>query len=122
MAREMKPSVWDFFFVRKRIISGVKIVNFVNDVISFIVLRGHWCDIIVLNVHAPAKGKSDDLEDSVCTVRSGIHRDKFPKYHSSNSKKIYFISFSWNFLFFIIIFLTKGKVHPRTGPEGPEGE
>ena len=29
-----------------------------------LVLRGRWCDIIVLNVHAPSEEKSDDLKYS----------------------------------------------------------
>ena len=33
------------------------------DVI-YIVLRGHWCNIIVLNVHVPSEKKSDDSKDS----------------------------------------------------------
>ena len=32
--------------------------------ISYIVLRGCWCNIIVSNVHAPTEEKSDDLKDS----------------------------------------------------------
>ena len=31
---------------------------------SYIVLRGHWCNIIVLNVHIPSEEKSDDSKDS----------------------------------------------------------
>jgi hypothetical protein len=27
-------------------------------------LRGRWCNIIVLNVHAPTEEKSDDAKDS----------------------------------------------------------
>jgi hypothetical protein len=30
---------------------------------SYIILRGHWCDIIVLNVHAPTEDKIDDRKD-----------------------------------------------------------
>jgi hypothetical protein len=41
------------FFVHKRIISAVKRVEFVSDRMSYIILRGRWCHIIVLNVHAP---------------------------------------------------------------------
>jgi exonuclease III len=41
------------FFVHNRIISAVKRVEFVSDRISYITLKGRWCDIIVLNVHAP---------------------------------------------------------------------
>jgi hypothetical protein len=35
------------FFVHKRIISAVKKVKFVNDRMSYIILRGHWFHIIV---------------------------------------------------------------------------
>jgi hypothetical protein len=31
---------------------------------SYIVLRGCWCNIIVLNAHAPTEEKSDDSKDS----------------------------------------------------------
>ena len=31
---------------------------------SYIVMRGRWCNIIVLNVQAPSKEKSDDSKDS----------------------------------------------------------
>jgi hypothetical protein len=45
---------WDrLFSVHKRIISAVKRIEFVSDRMSYIILRGRWCDIIVLNVHAP---------------------------------------------------------------------
>jgi hypothetical protein len=29
----------------------------------FIILRGRWCDINVLNVHAPTEDKTDDIKD-----------------------------------------------------------
>jgi hypothetical protein len=32
---------------------------------SYIILRGHWCNIIVLNLHAPtSEEKSDDSKES----------------------------------------------------------
>jgi hypothetical protein len=40
------------FFLHKKIISAVKGVEFVSDRMSYII-GGPWCDIIVLNVHAP---------------------------------------------------------------------
>jgi hypothetical protein len=40
------------FFVHKRTILAVKRVEFVSDRMSYIILRGRWCHIIVLNVHA----------------------------------------------------------------------
>jgi hypothetical protein len=54
-----------FFFVHKRAISAVKRVEFVNDRMSYIVLRGRWCHAIILNVHAPTENKTDDVEDSL---------------------------------------------------------
>jgi hypothetical protein len=46
------------FFMHKRIISAVKRVEFVSSRMSYIILRGRWCDIIVLNVHAPNRGQN----------------------------------------------------------------
>ena len=37
------------FFVHHRILSAVKRVEFVSDRMSYIVLRGRWFNIIVLN-------------------------------------------------------------------------
>jgi hypothetical protein len=45
------------FFVHKRILSAVKRVEFVSDRMSYIILRGRWCHIIVLNVNSPEKIK-----------------------------------------------------------------
>jgi hypothetical protein len=50
-------------FVHKRIISAVKRVEFVSDRMSCIILRGRWCHIIVMNVHAPTDDKTDDVKD-----------------------------------------------------------
>jgi hypothetical protein len=52
------------FFVHQRISSAVKRVEFVSDRVSYIVLGGRWCNIIVLNVHAPSEEKSDESKDS----------------------------------------------------------
>ena len=43
------------FFVHHRIVPAVKRVEFVSDRMLYIVLRGCWCNIIVLNVHAPSE-------------------------------------------------------------------
>jgi hypothetical protein len=50
--------------VHKRIISAVKRVEFVSDTMSYIILRGCWCHIIVLNVYAPTDDKNDDVKES----------------------------------------------------------
>jgi hypothetical protein len=43
-------------------------------------LRGHWCHIIVLSVHAPTDDKTDDVKDSFCKELERVF-DKFSKYH-----------------------------------------
>ena len=52
------------FFVHQRIASAIKRIEFVNNRVSYIVLRGCCCNIIVLNVHAPNEEKSDESKDS----------------------------------------------------------
>ena len=48
------------FFVHRRIVSAVKRVEFVSDRLSYIVLRGRWPNIILVNVHAPSEEKSEE--------------------------------------------------------------
>jgi hypothetical protein len=43
----------------------LKRVEFVNDRMSYIILRGCWFHIIVLNVHAPIEDKTDDVKESL---------------------------------------------------------
>jgi hypothetical protein len=45
------------------------------------ILRGRWCDIDVLNVHAPTEDKSDDIKDRFYEERTQVF-DKFPNYHT----------------------------------------
>jgi hypothetical protein len=52
------------FCVYKIIISAVMRVEFVCDRMSYLILIDHWCDIIVLNFHAPTDNKIDDIKDS----------------------------------------------------------
>jgi hypothetical protein len=47
---------------------------------SYITLRGRWCPIIVLNVHATTEDKTDDVKDSFYEELERVF-DKFPKYH-----------------------------------------
>jgi hypothetical protein len=51
------------FFVHKRIISAVRRVEFVSDRMSYTILRGRWCNIIVVNVHTPCEDMSNDIKD-----------------------------------------------------------
>ena len=68
------------FFVHHRIISAVKGVDFVSDRFSYIDLRSRWCNIIVLNVHAPSEDKSDDSKDSFYEELEQVF-DHFPRHH-----------------------------------------
>jgi hypothetical protein len=65
--------------VHKRIISAVRRVEFVSDRMSYIILRGRWCHIIVLNVHAPTEDKTD-VKGSFYEDLEHVF-DKFPKYY-----------------------------------------
>ena len=47
------------FFVQHGIVSA-----FNSDRMSYIVLRGRWCNVIDLNVHASREEKSADSKDS----------------------------------------------------------
>jgi hypothetical protein len=47
---------------------------------SFIIPRGFWFHIIVLNVHAPTEDKIDDVKDRFYEEMECILH-KFPKYH-----------------------------------------
>jgi hypothetical protein len=51
-------------FVHNRIISAVIRVEFVSNRMSYIILKGRWCDIIVLNVHGSPEDKDDVIKDS----------------------------------------------------------
>jgi hypothetical protein len=52
------------FFVHNRVISAVKRVEFAFDRMLYVTLKGRWCDIVVLNVHASNEEKDDDIEES----------------------------------------------------------
>jgi exonuclease III len=68
------------FFVHKRIVSAVKRAEFVSDRMSYTILRGRWCHIIVLNVHASTEDKTDDVKGSFYDELERVF-DKFLKYH-----------------------------------------
>jgi hypothetical protein len=55
-------------------------VEFVNDRMPYIILRGRWFHVIVLNFHDPTEDKTDDVKDSFYEELERIF-DKFLKYH-----------------------------------------
>jgi hypothetical protein len=67
------------FFVHHRIAPTVKRVEFVSDRVSYIVTRGRWCNIIVLDVHAPSEEKSDESKDTFYEELEQVF-DHLPKY------------------------------------------
>jgi len=72
------------FFVHHRIVSSVKKVEFLSDRVSYIVLRGHRCNIIVLNVHAPSEVKSDDSKKQFLRgIRAGFSTFSYVPYENS---------------------------------------
>jgi hypothetical protein len=70
------------FLLHKIILSAVKWVENVTDRMSYIILRGRWCHIIDLNVHAPTEDKT------FYKVKDGVYEElervfyNFPKYHT----------------------------------------
>ena len=52
--------------------SALKTIDFASYRVSYIVLRGRWCNIIFMTVHAPSEKKSDDSKDSFYEDRAGF--------------------------------------------------
>jgi hypothetical protein len=61
MEKETKIIDWigNRIFAHHRIVSAVNTVQSISDRMLYRVLRGCWCNIIVLNVHAPSEDKID---------------------------------------------------------------
>jgi endonuclease/exonuclease/phosphatase family metal-dependent hydrolase len=66
--------------VHNRIISAVIRVEFVSDRMSYIIPKGRWCDIIVLNLYAPTEDKDNDIKDRFNEELEQVF-DQFPRYH-----------------------------------------
>jgi hypothetical protein len=47
---------------------------------SYLILRGHWCDIVVVNVDAPIEDNIDDMKDSLYEELERVF-SKLPKCH-----------------------------------------
>jgi len=77
----MKIISWEEgFFVHHSIVSTVNKVEFVSDTLSYKVLRGRWCNIIVLNVQVPSEDKCDDSKVSCYEELEQVF-EHFPRYH-----------------------------------------
>jgi hypothetical protein len=68
------------FFIHKGIISAVKRVEFISDWMSYITLRGQWCDILILTVHALTEDKTGGTKDRFYEELEHVF-DQFLKHH-----------------------------------------
>jgi hypothetical protein len=50
---------------------------------SYTIPRARWCDIIVLNIHAPREDKIDDIKTKFYKELEYVF-GKFPMYHMKN--------------------------------------
>ena len=69
------------FSVHHRIVPAVKRVESVGNRRSYIVLRGRWCNITVLNMYVRSKEKSDYSKDYFHEELEHVC-DHFPKYNT----------------------------------------
>jgi hypothetical protein len=67
------------FFVHKKIISAVRRVEFVSVWMSYIILSGRWCNILILDANGPCEDKGSDVKDRF-HEELGCVFDKFPRY------------------------------------------
>ncbi|KAJ4443810.1 hypothetical protein ANN_05591 [Periplaneta americana] len=75
------------FFIHSRIKLAVKKVEFISDRLSYLVLKGRWCDIVVINAHAPTEEKDDHIKDSFYEELEETF-DQLPRYQSLLSKNV----------------------------------
>ena len=81
MEKETNHQLQTDGFVHHRIVSAVKRVELVHDRMSYIILWGHCCNIIILNVHAPSDKKSDNSKDGFYEESKQVFYHFPPKYH-----------------------------------------
>jgi hypothetical protein len=55
-------------------------VELVSDRMFYIILKGRWCDIIVLNMQAPTENKDDDIKVSFYEKLEQVF-DQLCRYH-----------------------------------------
>jgi exonuclease III len=67
-------------FTNKRHATGCCNIIVLKLILLFKILRGCWCHIIVLNIHAPTEDKTDDVKDRLYDELECVF-DKFHKYH-----------------------------------------
>jgi 2-phospho-L-lactate guanylyltransferase (CobY/MobA/RfbA family) len=58
-------------FVQKRIMSAVKRVEFVSNMMMNVIVSSQWCDISVLSVKAPTANSSGNIRTVSLRTQSG---------------------------------------------------
>ena len=58
-----RPEFGTGFLVRRRILSAIREVQFVTDMISYIILEGKQHDFVIVNVHGHTEDKDDKMKD-----------------------------------------------------------
>jgi hypothetical protein len=69
-----------YLLMHNGIRSAVRWAQFSRVRMLYITLRGHSCDIIVLNVHVPTSNKSDHTKDSIHKELEHVF-NQFPNHH-----------------------------------------
>jgi hypothetical protein len=67
------------YFMHNRNVSAVRRVEFVSDGMSYIILRGCWCSIVVLSMHSPCEDKGDGVKYSFIEELGCVFY-QFPRY------------------------------------------
>jgi hypothetical protein len=89
MKKGMRTISWRQVLSYITIISAVRRIEFFSDRMSYIILKGCCCNILILSVHDLSEDKSEDIKDSFCG-ELGCVFDQFP----SNNMTIFFGNFN----------------------------
>jgi hypothetical protein len=60
-----------------RIISADERGEVASDRWSYIILRGHWCDITALNDHDPTEDKTDDMKGRISEQYEHVFKNSY---------------------------------------------
>jgi hypothetical protein len=86
--------------VHKRVISAVKRIKFVRYRMSYVILRGHWCHIIVLKVYDTRGDKTDCTKGSFYEEQKQLipkvpHEDAVRRFQCQSREIRYFKTINW---------------------------
>jgi hypothetical protein len=70
----------EIFVLKQSVTRAINRVQCACDSASRTVLRGHWCNFLLLNAHALKKNKRDVESDCFCEERKEVF-EHFPKYY-----------------------------------------